>query len=952
MARSAEALKLVQYLTHPERVASGETLLSQQCGTTTGGNQGPPGDENSWDGWPDYLFALTGEYPAMIGADLRVAAGSEQSVDPLPQLKTWYDNHGMLPYLSHHGPPVPLKVRYISPSWHIDPSGITAPDRHALISIDDDPIEAQIAGLDLLEKVLTPGTPEHTAAWTVELTYVQRVKANFTDHDIPVIARYPHEMNLPGWWWTVGRNSAALHAEWCRAIRDFWEMNGVNNCVWVWSPEHPFRVFANSNAFEGDLASCYPGDDYVDVVGYDIYHGFNPVTGAWKTMRSGGPYSLPSMAADAQFIAKTSAVDAVLEWDFDHMATIAPNKPFAATETDWLWDPTSKTRSLVFQHAWHDQMTNIIKRYGLTTAPFTPTGPSLAAGEAWLTSIYTDAKAITADSNDWATWTPTAVEPTPVIRRGKFTLDVWPRGQAAIVDPPPPDDAPPVAGFTVDPTTGTTSTEFTVTDTSTEGDAALSSLSLDWGDGTVEAIAEGGTETNTYLSAGVKTITLTVTDANGLVDTHVDTVAITPPVDNDLNSRRGACVYPDYFGVAYNGTTYVEPSNPNTSAILGDPAVDVSKKRWPELLRFEAMIGDREFPYVQQFSPFVTKAGSQGASDTAFVSAANQTAVRNEMAAGCRAFANNSSAEWNMRWLHARGATLVITIPLSLRVTSAATFESPYATLAQAAAGQLNSVFSSIANWYRTQLDTAGNPMSRIIWRIGWEANTKSHPYSPKFPNGGTEVPGRIDLFKQAFAACVSTFKTNGLSSWKYQFDLDMYGYGLSSGNGSQGDRYYPGDTYVDIVGITFYDAMPTSQGGYPGGTVKTDADRLQHWQNVLPRFNAMKTWVNNHTTKALQIALPEWGCSWAGNPITQPVPGITAGGDNPVLIEQLLDWVDALPAAQFAYHSYFNKWGDFDYFYGTTKLTPRYAVNAAGDDPADSDFPRAAAEYATRIGD
>lgn len=423
-----------------------------------------------------------------------------------------------------------------------------------------------------------------------------------------------------------------------------------------------------------------------------------------------------------------------------------------------------------------------------------------------------------------------------------------------------------------------------------------------------------------------------------------------PPLASDAgtpqrNSYRGAGVYPDFLGVAYNGNTFVEQGNPNVASSLS------ASNPFPELRRFEAMLGGRKLPYVQQFAPLATRAGATGAGDTNFVSNANRDAVRSAMVDGLNTFVNDSSAAWNARHLHGQGRTIVITVPIALRVWNASGVESPYATLAQAAAGELNSVFASVAQRYKSVTDSKGAPLSRIIWRIGWEANTKTHPWSPKFPNGGTPVPTRIVDFKAAFAQAVSTMKANGHASWKYQLDGDIFFF--SAGFGT---AWWPGDAHVDIVGVTYYDeaAWNAANGGYPGGIHKTDADREAYWQLMLSRLNAMKTWVEGHTSKPLKMSIPEYGASWGGDPSVQTAPGKNNGGDNAVFVRNLMNWIDALAPADFAYHAYFNKWGDWPpgYQYGSTKLTPRYAVQASGASPALSDMPKAATAWAQACGD
>ena len=57
---------------------------------------------------------------------------------------------------------------------------------------------------------------------------------------------------------------------------------------------------------------------------------------------------------------------------------------------------------------------------------------------------------------------------------------------------------------------------ITVTDTSTDLNANLSSITVKWGDGQSVTIAPGEAATHSYAKAGKKTITVTAIDSKGL----------------------------------------------------------------------------------------------------------------------------------------------------------------------------------------------------------------------------------------------------------------------------------------------------------------------------------------------------------------------------------------------------------------------------------------------------
>ena len=93
------------------------------------------------------------------------------------------------------------------------------------------------------------------------------------DYGVPVIWRPLHEAagnyNLYGkrnnaWFWW-GRGGAEPCKQLYRLIRDTFEKEyGLNNLIWVWTLDATMGA-------EDEWADWYPGDDYVDIVGVDIY---------------------------------------------------------------------------------------------------------------------------------------------------------------------------------------------------------------------------------------------------------------------------------------------------------------------------------------------------------------------------------------------------------------------------------------------------------------------------------------------------------------------------------------------------------------------------------------------------------------------------------------------------------------------------------------------------------
>ena len=76
------------------------------------------------------------------------------------------------------------------------------------------------------------------------------------DVDIPVLWRPFHEA-AGGWFWW-GKDAASFKSLWI-AMFNYFKTEGLDNLIWVWTTE-------------GNDADWYPGDQYVDIVGRDVYN--------------------------------------------------------------------------------------------------------------------------------------------------------------------------------------------------------------------------------------------------------------------------------------------------------------------------------------------------------------------------------------------------------------------------------------------------------------------------------------------------------------------------------------------------------------------------------------------------------------------------------------------------------------------------------------------------------
>ncbi len=81
---------------------------------------------------------------------------------------------------------------------------------------------------------------------------------------VPVIFRPWHENTGSWFWWGAGNSTPEQYKDLWKRTRRIFDEKGIDNVVWAYSPD---RVPSPELYFV-----TYPGDEYVDILGSDIYH--------------------------------------------------------------------------------------------------------------------------------------------------------------------------------------------------------------------------------------------------------------------------------------------------------------------------------------------------------------------------------------------------------------------------------------------------------------------------------------------------------------------------------------------------------------------------------------------------------------------------------------------------------------------------------------------------------
>lgn len=110
-------------------------------------------------------------------------------------------------------------------------------------------------------------TPEGREAYEKQLDLVADFLLSLKDNDgnrIGVIFRPWHEHTGSWFWWGTGNCSPEDYKALWTIMREKFDSKGVDNVVWAYSPDR-------CDSAEKYMAR-YPGDEYVDILGADVYH--------------------------------------------------------------------------------------------------------------------------------------------------------------------------------------------------------------------------------------------------------------------------------------------------------------------------------------------------------------------------------------------------------------------------------------------------------------------------------------------------------------------------------------------------------------------------------------------------------------------------------------------------------------------------------------------------------
>ncbi len=216
------AKRLMSYLcdTYGEYIISG-----QYCDT-------------GMNGWENMMiYNNTGKYPAILGLDMgyysQTGVDHGVEISTTEQAITCWEKGGIVTLCWHWLAP----EKYITGTWY---SAFR-------------PEEVRMN----LTAMLNGDDPEGLALLYRDIDNIAQQLLIMQDAGVPILWRPLHEASGGWFWW--GKEGAETYKQLYILLYDkLTNEYGLNNLIWVWN---------------GQDAEWYPGDEYVDIVGIDIYAG-------------------------------------------------------------------------------------------------------------------------------------------------------------------------------------------------------------------------------------------------------------------------------------------------------------------------------------------------------------------------------------------------------------------------------------------------------------------------------------------------------------------------------------------------------------------------------------------------------------------------------------------------------------------------------------------------------
>jgi glycosyl hydrolase family 26 len=197
------------------------------------------------------------------------------------------------------------------------------------------------------------------------------------------------------------------------------------------------------------------------------------------------------------------------------------------------------------------------------------------------------------------------------------------------------------------------------------------------------------------------------------------------------------------------------------------------------------------------------------------------------------------------------------------------------------------------AHWKAAAAELVKSGLSNAVIRPGWESNGNWFTWSSVvWKHGDPAVlryPASPTDYATYFQHIVTAMRSVAGANFTFEWNVAL---------GSPYDlRYYPGDNYVDVLGIDGYDLK------WEDPTI-TPANRWNHLRTEPQGLDFWATWAKGGTGhKVLPMAFSEWGLTNECGSMTGTAK-CGGGGDDPLYVQNMHDWFDN---HYVAYETYFD---------------------------------------------
>lgn len=216
-----------------------------------------------------------------------------------------------------------------------------------------------------------------------------------------------------------------------------------------------------------------------------------------------------------------------------------------------------------------------------------------------------------------------------------------------------------------------------------------------------------------------------------------------------------------------------------------------------------------------------------------------------------------SSAQWISDCWKTTPYRLTISIPMLPA--------EPGATLAAGATGAYDDQFRRLARIF------VANGQGDAVLRIGWEFNGGWYPWAAK-----RDPQAWVSLWRRIVTAM------RGVPGARFRFDWNP----TLGWQQIPPDRLYPGDAYVDVIGLDVYNQT----------WEKTATTPEARWRDLMDRAYGLRWHADFATRHGKPMSFPEWG--------TGTRPDGHGGGDDPLFVQNMSAWI---AGHDVLYHGYWD---------------------------------------------